>query len=89
MLSGFVAPDGTLKIIPAARRKRGVVLRWLMAHFEDDVRYTESEVNASIQTHHPDCATLRRELIGHQMMAREDGIYWRLPESGWKVGGPA
>ncbi|PSB67837.1 hypothetical protein C7B61_04075, partial [filamentous cyanobacterium CCP1] len=44
----------------------------------------EKAVNEIIQQAHPDSATLRRELVGYQMMRRENGIYWRLPESEWK-----
>lgn len=89
VLDAFVAKDGTLKQIPAARKKRGAVLRWLMRDFASGKRYGEAEVNALIQAHHWDCATLRRELIGHRMLARKDRIYWRLPEGEWKEGGEA
>jgi DNA-binding transcriptional ArsR family regulator len=89
VLRGFVAPDGTLKQIPASRRKRGAVLRWLMSDFAPGRRYGEAEVNERIQAHHWDSATLRRELVGHRMLARKDRIYWRLPESEWKAGGEA
>ncbi len=89
VLQGFVAADGTLKQIPASRKKRGAVLRWLMRDFAAGRRYTEAEVNEAIQAHHWDSATLRRELIGHKMLARKDRIYWRLPEAEWKAGGEA
>jgi hypothetical protein len=65
--------------IPEVRKKRDVVLRWLVTQFEEDRRYAEREVNEVIQRHHPDSATLRRELIGARLMQREHGIYWRLP----------
>ncbi len=84
VLSAFVDADGKLTQIPANRTKRLVILRWLAREFDEGTRYPEKEVNASIQRHHWDCATLRREMIGHRMMAREKGIYWRLPESEWK-----
>jgi DNA-binding transcriptional ArsR family regulator len=87
VLSGFVDADGKLKQIPANRKKRGVVLRWLMCDFAPGKRYAEAEINAAIQEHHWDSATLRRELVGHGMLARKDRIYWRLPESEWKAGG--
>jgi len=89
VLAGFVDADGQLRQIPASRKKRGAVLRWLMADFAGDTRYSEAEVNERIQAHHWDSATLRRELIGHHMLARKDRIYWRLPESEWKEGGEA
>jgi len=83
VLSGFVDEAGKLKVMPASRRKRAVVLAWLARRFEEDRRYLEAEVNEIIQAVHWDSATLRRELIGHRMLAREGGIYWRLPEDGW------
>lgn len=66
-----------LKEIPASRKKREVVLRWLAERFAHDTRYQEKEVNAIIGKHHPDFATLRRELVGGNLMERKDGIYWR------------
>ncbi len=89
VLQGFVDADGTLKVIPASRRKRTVVLRWLMRNFEEGQRYPEREVNAILQARHWDCATLRRELVGHRMLARADNVYWRLPQAEWAEGGQA
>lgn len=67
-----------LKEIPASRKKREVILRWLAERFQFEKRYPEKEVNAIIGRHHPDFATLRRELIGAKFLARESGVYWRL-----------
>ncbi len=89
VLKNFVAADGALKTIPAARKKRGAVLRWLMQDFAEGRRYAEAEVNDRIQAHHWDSATLRRELVGHGMLARKDRVYWRMPEAEWKRGGEA
>jgi DNA-binding transcriptional ArsR family regulator len=89
VLAGYVTKDGRLKSIPASRKKRGAVLRWLMRDFESGRRYSEGEINDAIQTHHWDSATLRRELIGHRMLAREKQVYWRLPETEWRAGGDA
>jgi hypothetical protein len=89
VLQGFVDLDGRLKLIPASRKKRAVVLRWLMRSFAAGRRYSEAEVNAAIHERHWDSATLRRELVGHRMLARKDRVYWRLPEAEWKAGGMA
>jgi len=67
-----------LKDIPASRKKREVILRWLAERFKPDKRYPEKEVNTIIGRHHSDFATLRRELIGAKLLAREAGVYWRL-----------
>jgi DNA-binding MarR family transcriptional regulator len=83
VLETFIAPDGVLKSIPASRKKRWAVLAWLVRQFEDGRRYSEAEVNARLLQRHPDPATLRREFIGYRMMARDAGVYWRLPERDW------
>jgi hypothetical protein len=70
--------------IPASRKKRLVVLRWLVRKFELEVTYTERQINEILGRHHSDYATLRRELIGYQLMERENGFYWRLPAALWK-----
>ncbi|MGJ5676533.1 MAG: DUF2087 domain-containing protein [Nostochopsis sp.] len=77
--------DGALlKKIPASRKKRLVILRWLVKKFAEKVTYTERQVNEIISNHHCDFATLRRELISYQLMERENGLYWRLPAAVWK-----
>jgi len=72
--------EGTqLKEIPASRKKRSVILKWFANQFEDGVLYKESEVNEIIQCHHTDAAFWRRELVGANLMQRENGFYWRMP----------
>lgn len=66
-----------LKEIPASRKKRDVILRFLVDQFEESRRYSEKEVNTIISRHHPDFATLRRELICAKLLKREASIYWR------------
>ena len=77
--------DERLTKIPDARKKRWVVLKWLAHRFALDSRYSEAEVNAVLKRHHPDAATLRRELVGYRMLERNKGIYRRTPESSWKA----
>jgi hypothetical protein len=66
-----------LKEIPASRRKRDVILAWLAERFEPGVAYAEREVNDIIARHHPDFATLRRELVGARLLRRERSVYAR------------
>lgn len=79
VLGTFLDGDRLTKV-PDVRKKRDVILRWLVERFELDRRYPEPELNEIIKRHHPDTATLRRELIGARLMARENGVYWRTPE---------
>ena len=84
ILRNFVENDRLTKI-PDTRKKRWVVLKWLAHRFALDSRYSEAEVNAALKRHHPDAATLRRELVGYRMLERNKGIYRRIPDSGWKA----
>lgn len=83
VLASFVSAKGALKSIPASRRKRLIVLKWMAAQFEEGRRYREKEVNAILHRRHWDSATLRRELVGAGLMQREAGVYWRAPEKEW------
>jgi hypothetical protein len=85
LIQNYLEPDGRLRLIPAARKKRYPVLAWLANHFDFDRRYREAEVNQILQTRHWDSATLRRELVGYRMLTREKGMYWPLPEEQWSA----
>jgi DNA-binding HxlR family transcriptional regulator len=77
VLQAFTEGSKLLQI-PASRKKRLVILHWLLRDFEHGRKYTEKEVNERLLQHHWDSATLRREFIANKLMAREHGIYWRL-----------
>lgn len=77
VLSSFIV-NGKLTNIPAQRKKRDVVLRFLVERFEVERSYTELEVNAIIKELHPDAATLRRELVGAGLMTRAASVYQRV-----------
>lgn len=80
VLASFLRPDGTLKEIPAQRKKLEIILRHVLQAFESDRRYSEREVNEILTHFHADTATLRRELVGYHLMERQGGggEYWRV-----------
>jgi hypothetical protein len=80
LLRNFFDGD-RLKIIPESPHKFALLVRWLVTQFEVDRRYSEREVNAIISRYHEDYATLRREMINLRLMARENGVYWRITSS--------
>ncbi len=77
VLSNFVGTGDRLLGIPAQRKKRLAILRWLAEDFQPGLRYAEAEVNRIIGRRHPDFATLRRLLVDEELMQRRRGIYWR------------
>ena len=82
VITDFSNPDGSLKTIPAQRKKLAVILRHIVKSFQADVRYPEVEVNQILTRFHEDTATLRRELVGAGLMDRDQGEYWRVQGSG-------
>ena len=84
VLDTFIERDHLLEI-PVSYKKRLVILKWLAGFFEPDISYTEAQVNAILKLRHHDCATLRREMIGCAILAREKNIYRRRPESEWRT----
>jgi hypothetical protein len=83
VLDNFVHGE-RLTEIPVSRKKRWVILKWLVQKFEPGATYSEADVNTILKRHHEDCATLRREMIGYRMLARASGIYRRNPDSEWR-----
>ena len=71
--------NGRITQLPARRKKQLVIMNWVVEHFEYDVRYPEADLNERLKQLNPDFASLRRYLIDHQLMARENNIYWRIP----------
>jgi hypothetical protein len=69
--------DGRLRQVPARRKKRLVVLRWLADHFRPAERYTEEQVNQILRRYHEDAAYLRRLMVDEDLMHRSSGLYWR------------
>ncbi len=80
VIADYTRPDGSLKTIPAQRKKLEAVLRYVVRAFEPGKRYTEKRVNELLQQYHADTASLRRELVGYGLMRREGGggMYWRV-----------
>ena len=78
VLDAFLDGERLVRI-PAKRKKRDVILRWLLQEFEPGVEYPEAEVNRILRRHHLDCATLRRELFEFGYLHRQGGggVYWR------------
>jgi hypothetical protein len=66
-----------LTTIPAQRKKRLLVLRYLAEQFKPGERYPEADVNWILGRFHPDYALLRRLLVDEELMRRQAGIYWR------------
>lgn len=83
VLRNFFTKEGRLKHMPAQLKKKLIVLEHIVSKLEAGKRYPEAEINAFIKQFHDDFATMRREFIMHQYMAREDGVYELNPRELW------
>ena len=79
VIGDYTRKDGSLKTIPAQRKKLEAILRYVVKAFEANKRYSEKQVNEMLAKYHEDTASLRRELVGYGLMKREGGggDYWR------------
>lgn len=66
---------GKLKSIPVQQKKRKIVLEEIGKAFQGGRTYTEREVNIIIADFHDDFCTIRREMVGFNILERENGIY--------------
>ncbi len=80
VLGRFVV-GGRLRSMPAAGRKRRIVLEYVATAFEPGVHYPEAEVDATLRALHEDYPALRRYLVDEGLLSRADGQYWR--SGGW------
>lgn len=70
--------NGRLTKLPAAWRKRRLILEHIVASFEPGIKYQERAVDTVLRAWYPDHATLRRYLVDEELLARERGVYWRI-----------
>lgn len=83
VLRNFFAKDGHLKQIPAQLKKKLIVLEYMVSKLDPARKYSEKEMNEFIKPFHEDFATLRRELIMHHFMYRENEEYEVNPREMW------
>jgi biotin operon repressor len=79
VIKDYTRKDGSLKTIPAQRKKLEAILRYVVKAFEIGKHYSEKKVNEILSQYHEDTASLRRELVDSGLMKREGGggEYWR------------
>ncbi|MFB7139185.1 metalloregulator ArsR/SmtB family transcription factor [Gottfriedia sp. NPDC056225] len=83
IINNFFTKEGKLKVYPAQRKKKLVVLEHMIKGLEFGRVYPEKEINEYLKEFHEDYATLRRELIMCQFMYRENNQYELNPVELW------
>lgn len=83
IIENFFTKEGRLKNIPSQRKKKLIVLKYMLEGLVFGRKYEEKEINAYIQQYFDDYATIRREFIINHFMYRENSIYELNPEEMW------
>ena len=68
---------GKLQAIPTQKKKERIVLEEMVKAFEHGRLYSEREVNIILADFYDDFCTLRRDMIGEKLLARDHQTYWR------------
>ena len=68
---------GKLKAIPTQKKKERIVLEEMVKTFEHGRLYSEREINIILADFYDDFCTLRRDMIGEKLLARDHQTYWR------------
>lgn len=73
--------QGQLTKFPPKEKQRYIVLREMAKRFEIDVKYSENEINQTLESMHDDYVKIRRYLIEYGFLERKpDGSqYWLKP----------
>ena len=71
-------------MIPTKSKKIIAILEYIADSFEDDIDYSEDQINEILERYYPDPTTLRRYLIDYGYLARErnGARYWRTDPQG-------
>jgi hypothetical protein len=83
VLHHFFNKDGTLKQIPAQRKRKLIVFEHMLGGLEPGTKYSEQQINQHILRYHEDYCTIRREFIINHLMFREHGTYELNPREMW------
>ncbi|WP_078394744.1 metalloregulator ArsR/SmtB family transcription factor [Shouchella patagoniensis] len=85
IIRSFIDNNGKLKQLPAQRKKRLILLAYMLRELSHGKQYTEKEVNEHILRYHEDFASIRREFVMSHFMYRQDGVYELNPKEMWPV----
>lgn len=70
--------DNRLKSIPVQRKKKTIVLSKIAEIFEEEVYYSESDINEKLMEIYPNFNELRKELVFEKLLLRSRGYYLRV-----------
>ncbi len=79
-IQNFMDSTNRVKVWPAKKLSKLLVLEFLISKFQREVNYSEADVNSILNKHHSfdDCSLLRRELFENGFLGRTRDCrkYW-------------
>ncbi|RKX18627.1 MAG: hypothetical protein DRP35_08955 [Candidatus Zixiibacteriota bacterium] len=72
----IISEDKTGKLMLKTNKKK-YLLEYILAQFEPNLKYSESDLNKIINRYHSDIKTIRNDFINEQMMELSEGYYCR------------
>jgi len=85
IIRNFIDGTGKLRALPAQRKKKLVLLEYMLCGLEHGKAYEEKEINEHIKQYYQDFTTVRREFVMGHFMYRQNGIYELNPVEMWPV----
>lgn len=72
--------NGRLIKYPSQKKKQAIVLEKISENLDPDKKYSEKELSIFLYEYYDDFATLRRGMVEHKIMNRENGFYYIIKE---------
>lgn len=85
IIRNFIDDTGKLTALPAQRKKKLVLLEYMLRGLEHGKLYKEIEINEHIKQYYQDFATIRREFVMGHFMYRQNNMYELNPIDMWPV----
>ena len=85
IIRNFIDETGKLTALPAQRKKKLVLLEYMLRGLEHGKLYKEIEINEHIKQYYQDFATIRREFVMGHFMYRQNNMYELNPIDMWPV----
>ncbi len=79
IITTYFKNDERLSLLPKKEKKKLIILKYIREQYlEEDLEYTEKEINQILRSVYDDFVTLRRDLIDYKFLKRNDdgSSYW-------------
>ncbi|MBE4909917.1 DUF2087 domain-containing protein [Bacillus luteolus] len=79
IITTYFKNNERLSLLPKKEKKKLIILKYIREkYFQEDLEYTEKDINQILKSVYGDFVTLRRDLIDYKFLNRNDdgSSYW-------------